>query len=108
MIRLHRTQGGPGSGLLAAIEPSPLNRSVGGLRRDHPEMSAHTVLVAWQRRVLLGLVGLATLGAAVAPAGTAIALIAVFTAAYLFVMGYNALLLRATLRNPRVLCVGDE
>ena len=84
-----------------------LERSVNGLRRAAPELSAHIVLSTGQK--IFGVVGMALVLAALlaAPMATVQVVLAVLAVLYTLTLGYRLLLVNRGLRGKHLIGVSD-
>jgi glycosyltransferase XagB len=85
-----------------------LDRSITGLSKQFPEMSAEKTLSSWQLQYLIRLGILVSVGIVLAPSLTGVALCAVVTAVYLVLVLYRANVLKQTLRRPERVGIPDE
>lgn len=85
-----------------------LHDAVHGLRERHPEASAATVVVPWQRWTLIALLAALVAGAVFARTGTLITLTVVCTAAYVWTLVDRLILFYRGLDGRSIVTVTDE
>ncbi|WUI33701.1 glycosyltransferase [Nocardia sp. NBC_00416] len=84
-----------------------LHDAVHGLRERRPEASAATVVVPWQRRVLIGLLAALVVGAVFARTPTLVAITVVCTAAYVWTLVDRLILFLRGLDGRSIVGVTD-
>jgi glycosyltransferase XagB len=99
----------PGPGPSARTIRHWLDRSINGLHKEMPEMSAYHTLSTGQKRLLVVLAVVVVVGLILQPLATGIALCALATVMYVLVLGYRAdLFVRSLRQSPEVEISDDE
>ena len=102
------TVGSLGESLGGQVQRDRLDRSVNGLRRVAPELSAHLVLSRGQQVVGVLGVGLLVVALVVAPMVTVRTVLAVLAVLYTLTLGYRLLLVNRGLRGRHLIGVSDR
>ncbi len=89
-------------------EMDALERSIGWLRDNNPEMSAYQTVTRRQRWILAGCLAAAVAGIAVNALVTIVALNLLVTALYVAAFAYKLRLARTALSRPALVTVSDE